>query len=282
MIGLKLNSAGVTDIGKKRPANEDTILNHTGLTKNGENFGVYMVCDGLGGHRAGDVASQMAVWTVVKELQTILPPLPANHISSADINQVVWTAVQRANEAIWYHGENNGSESRGMGTTLTMAVVINETVHIAHVGDSRLYLLRDGKLEQLTRDHTIAGALAEAGQISEDQVADHPRQNILTKALGRRETVNVDLMEIPFLPGDTLLLCSDGLWKAFKGKATLEEKLKAMEDADNTCQELIKEANELDGSDNISLVIVSANSEKPSLQQYFSQQVHRVREAMAV
>lgn len=286
MVSLQLDSAGMTDRGKTRAANEDTILNYTRCEESGENFGLYIVCDGLGGHQAGDVASQTAVRTVVQELQSILPPSPTHHLTtSADINHVIWTAVQKANEAIWQQAEKADGPGRGMGTTLTMAVVINDTVHIAHVGDSRLYLFREGQLEQLTRDHTMAAALAEVGQISEDEIADHPRQNILTRALGRKNSiVEAELMELPFLPGDTLLLCSDGLWKAFKGKkAKLEEMLQGMKNMHHTCRQLLMEANELDGSDNISLIIVSARSPRPSFQQRFTGQTQRqVREAVAV
>jgi serine/threonine protein phosphatase PrpC len=131
----------------------------------------------------------------------------------------------------------------------------------------------------------MAAALAEVGQISEDEIADHPRQNILTRALGRKNSiVEAELMELPFLPGDTLLLCSDGLWKAFKGKkAKLEEMLQGMKNMHHTCRQLLMEANELDGSDNISLIIVSARSPRPSLQQRFTSQAERqVREAVAV
>jgi serine/threonine protein phosphatase PrpC len=132
MVSLQLNSAGMTDRGQKRAANEDTILNYTRCEEPGENFGLYVVCDGLGGHQAGDVASQTAVRTVVQELQSILPPSPANHITtSADINHVIWTAVQKANEAIWQQAEKADGPGRGMGTTLTMAVVINDTVHMS-------------------------------------------------------------------------------------------------------------------------------------------------------
>lgn len=258
MVALQLISAGLTDQGRERPSNEDTILNHTGLTETGENFGLYIVCDGLGGHRAGDVASHMAVNTIATELEVILPPMPVHHLSSADINHTVWTAVQRANLEIWYATESKEAPTVGMGTTLTMAVVLNDKVHIAHVGDSRLYLLRDGTLEQLTQDHTMAAALAEAGQITKAEIADHPRQNVLTRALGRQNTVEIDLLEMPLLPGDMLLLCSDGFWKAFKGEERLQDQLNGEEKTADLCQRLIEQANEKDGSDNLSLIIVSA------------------------
>jgi protein phosphatase len=259
MVGLQLISAGLTDRGQQRRVNEDTILNHTGMTETGENFGLYIVCDGLGGHEAGDVASRIAVRTVSNALQSILPPLPAHHMSSADINHVLWAAVRKANTEIWNQGKNNGHQNiHGMGTTLTMAVVINETAYTAHVGDSRIYLLRQGKLEQLTQDHTMAAALAEAGHISEEELVDHPRQNILTKALGRQERTEVDLMELQLMPRDILLLCSDGFWKAFKRREILEKRLADGGKTAELCQELVDEANELDGSDNISLIIVAA------------------------
>jgi protein phosphatase len=282
MVALQLISAGLTDRGHERAANEDSILDYTGLTETGENFGLYIVCDGLGGHHAGDVASHMAVSTVDTELQVILPPMPPHHMNSADINHTIWTAVQRANLEIWYATESNELPTVGMGTTLTMAVVIYDTVHIAHVGDSRLYLLRDGKLEQLTQDHTMAAALAEAGQISPEEIVDHPRQNVLTRALGRQNTVEVDLLELPLLPGDMLLLCSDGFWKAFKGGKGFEEELNGREKTADLCRRLIEEANERDGSDNLSLIVVSAYKLKSELRRSDSMQLgeRQVRESV--
>jgi PPM family protein phosphatase len=283
METLRLVSAGMTDRGHERKVNEDTILNKTSVMETGDSFGLYVVCDGLGGHQAGDVASRTAVETVVKALQPILPPRPVTHMSSADINHTLWTAVQRANEEIWYQSEQSEIPSRGMGTTLTMAVIINNMAHIAHVGDSRLYLLRDGKLEQLTQDHTMAAALAEAGQIGEEEIDTHPRQNVLTKALGRQKTVEVELMELPLEQGDRLLLCSDGLWKAFKGREKLQNRLDSEEKTAELCQQLLEEANELDGSDNISLIVVSAYKARPGARQRESQQhrVERLRQPVA-
>jgi protein phosphatase len=258
MIALQLVSAGLTDRGKQRNVNEDAIFNHNGVTEAGRNYGLYIVCDGLGGHRAGDVASRTAIRTVTRELQSILPPSPAHHLSSADINQTIWTAVQKANEKILNLSPNGKDDPLGMGTTLTMAVIIDDIVHLAQVGDSRLYLLRDGKLTQLTHDHTMAAALAEAGQISFEEVNNHPRQNILLKAVGRQTALEADLMEVPLIPGDKLLICSDGFYKAYTGDVEiLERRLNSEARTADLCKELLEEAVELDGSDNVSLIIVS-------------------------
>lgn len=257
MIALQLVSAGLTDRGTQRNVNEDAIFNHNGVTEAGRNYGLYIVCDGLGGHRAGDVASRTAIRTVTRELQSILPP-SAHHSSSADINQAVWAAVQKANKQILNLSPNGKDDPRGMGTTLTMAVIIDDLVHMAHVGDSRLYLLRGGKLTQLTHDHTMAAALAEAGQISFEEVNNHPRQNVLTKAIGRQGRPEADLMEVPLVPGDKLLLCSDGFYKAFVGGVeTLEKRLNSEARTADLCKDLLEEALRLDGSDNISLILVS-------------------------
>jgi protein phosphatase len=258
MIALQLVSAGLTDRGKQRNVNEDAIFNHNGVTEAGRNYGLYIVCDGLGGHRAGDVASRTAIRTVTRELQSILPPSPAHHLSSADINQTIWTAVQKANEKILNLSPNGKDDPLGMGTTLTMAVIIDDIVHLAQVGDSRLYLLRGGKLTQLTHDHTMAAALAEAGQITFEEVNNHPRQNILLKAVGRQTALEADLMEVPLIPGDKLLICSDGFYKAYTGDVEiLERRLNSEARTADLCKELLEEAVELDGSDNVSLIIVS-------------------------
>jgi protein phosphatase len=179
-------------------------------------------------------------------------------LSSADINQTIWTAVQKANEKILNLSPNGKDDPLGMGTTLTMAVIIDDIVHLAQVGDSRLYLLRGGKLTQLTHDHTMAAALAEAGQISFEEVNNHPRQNILLKAVGRQTALEADLMEVPLIPGDKLLICSDGFYKAYTGDVEiLERRLNSEARTADLCKELLEEAVELDGSDNVSLIIVS-------------------------
>jgi protein phosphatase len=258
MVALQLVSAGLTDRGKKRIANEDTILDHTGLTESEENYGLYIVCDGLGGHGAGDTASHMAVRTVVKMLSPIIPPPLPDRFTAADVNQKMWEAVQEANRQIWQHAQASEIEAMGMATTLTMAAVFNNIIHVAHVGDSRLYLWRTGEMIQLTQDHSMAAALADAGYISQKEVKNHPRSNVLTKVVGRAGDVDVDLMEVPLLKDDRLLLCSDGLWKAFPEDETLQRRFEEMEEPAELCKELVNEANRKDGSDNISGIVVAA------------------------
>jgi serine/threonine protein phosphatase PrpC len=137
-----------------------------------------------------------------------------------------------------------------------LALIYGNRAHIANVGDSRTYVWRRGQLTQITRDHSLAALLAERGQIDKTAIADHPRSNVLYQALGIHEKVDVDLFEWDLQPGDKLLLCSDGLWRAFPDTAELARWLDSTAAPDDLCQRLVAEANRRDGSDNISAVVV--------------------------
>jgi len=233
---VKIEVGSATDIGRVRERNEDSVLVDPPL---------YVVADGMGGHRGGQVASQVALETM-ERLATEGPGSLANH-------------VRRANSAIWDRSVEDERLS-GMGTTLTAARIDGSSALIAHVGDSRAYLLRDGMLRQLTTDHTLVDRMVKSGEITEAEAEVHPHKNVLTRALGTDEQVEVDEDSIALVDGDRLVICSDGL----TGMVTEDQIQAILENTDHPQQaadRLVKAANRAGGIDNISVVVLDAIGE---------------------
>lgn len=248
----RFESSGLTDVGQKRENNEDSFLCDRSL-------GLYMVCDGMGGHQAGEVASRMAVDIVARQLEE-------SHANFADLVKtedgqqallsLVETAVERACKEIYQQAAQNPKQ-RGMGTTLTLLLVLGEKAIMAHVGDSRLYLYRAGAIDQLSHDHTFVATLVQNGVLSPEDAKRHPYANVLTRCLGIQESVLVDTLLFDVLPGDTFMLCSDGLAGALESS---EELTMLLDERDVTKlpQTLVDIANVRGGSDNITCVVVRA------------------------
>lgn len=263
-----LESAALTDRGQRRRRNEDTVFQHTYQGKN-NGIGLYMVCDGLGGHGEGEVASKMAAQSMLAELGRVFAvhrsqAAPAQTVpSSLTLQRWMRTAVTKANTKIRRYVQTlDEPPYRTPGSTVTLALIYGHLAHIANVGDSRTYTWREGQLTQITHDHSLAAQLAQAGHIQETEIATHPRNNIISRALGLHENVEADLFQWHLQPGDRLLLCSDGLWKAFPDSAELAAWLGSTSDADELCWQLVAEANQRDGSDNISVIIVNINEQQ--------------------
>jgi protein phosphatase len=217
-----------------RTNNEDTVFPET----SGESGGpaVLMVADGMGGHIAGEVASRLAVNTAAS-----VDLAPADRVAAA--NRAIREQVARQ------------PDLEGMATTLTLVELTSDGVaHFGHIGDSRAYLFRDGELRQLTDDHTVVAQYVAAGTLSPEEAADHPHSHMLTRCLGLTRFVNVDEIDLPLVPDDRLLLCSDGLTLML----TDDEIAKSLstESADETVWALIERANQAGGQDNISVIIV--------------------------
>ena len=224
------------DIGRVREKNDDSILIDPPL---------YIVADGMGGHRGGDVASQLALATI-EEL-------------ASEGRGTLMDHIRAANRAVWDQSVEDERLS-GMGTTLTAAQIDGANALIAHVGDSRAYLLREGKLRQLTTDHTLVGRMVRSGEITEAEAEVHPHKNVLTRSLGTDEEVDVDEDTIALLNGDQLLLCSDGL----TGMVTEDQIQAILENSEGPQQaadRLVKAANRAGGIDNISVVVLAAVGE---------------------
>ena len=224
-----------TDVGRGRSANEDAFVADA-------DSGLYAVADGMGGHRAGEVASATAVET----LRSVFGS-----------RRRIGEAVEAANAAVFAQAGEN-PEMRGMGTTVT-AVALTEGRYaiIGHVGDSRAYLLRDGALSQVTEDHSLVEQLVREGQLSPEEAANHPQRAIITRALGIEPDVEVDIYEVDLRPGDRLLLCSDGLTNMVRDQQ-LEAMLREQSDPQQAAEMMVDAANAAGGDDNITVVIVDA------------------------
>jgi PPM family protein phosphatase len=236
---MRLSSFAGSDVGRLRSGNEDSYF--CGQT-------VFAVADGLGGHQGGEVASAAAVEPLAN--------LDGRSFKDAgEAAEALATAIREANEAIL--GRAAGDPALyGMGTTVTAAVAGGGYLQLAHVGDSRAYLLRGGTLEQLTTDHTVVGELVRRGRLTPQQAAVHPERSILTRAVGLDPRVPVDLPDpLELQPGDQVLLCSDGLTEAV-ADGRIAELLSAAQDGQVACQSLIDAANDAGGPDNITVVLV--------------------------
>lgn len=227
-------------------------------------LGLYVVCDGMGGGNAGEIASALAVETIYAHLveaarHADLPMIgPWNATVSAPANRLA-SAIRAANEAV--HRESwSRPDYAGMGTTVVAALLHEEVLAIAHVGDSRLYLVRNGTIEALTTDHSWVAEQILKGLITEEDAARSPRRNIVTKALGVESSVDVELTEVPVKSGDMLLLCSDGLTRGVHPNDILHI-LSGSEDLPTMSDRLIVMANEAGGDDNTTVVVVTLRDE---------------------
>jgi len=231
-VTVHARHGAVTDIGRVRRGNEDRYLVDPSL-------GLYAVADGMGGHRAGEVASETA--------------LDALHEAVGDGGDIE-TAMTLANEAV-FEKASDDDELRGMGTTLTAVTLRDDKLEVGHVGDSRAYLRRDGSLQQLTDDHSLVAELVAAGEISEDEAEVDPRRSMITRALGIEPGVEVDVVPIAVQAGDRLVLCSDGLTGMIRDDA-LAEILEQESDPKDAAKRLVDRANEAGGIDNVTVVVV--------------------------
>jgi serine/threonine protein phosphatase PrpC len=254
---------GLTDVGAVRKSNEDAFVvaelttGHTNLTggslrqKLKERGTLLLVSDGMGGHEAGDVASRMAVQHVSLELAAA--PLDRKPQDAMRL------AVERANEAIWTEATRNPAR-RGMGATLVAAWVRGPDAYVASVGDSRVYLMRGGRMRQITRDQSMVETMVEAGAIPRAEAASHPQRNVILQAMGATETVVVALERVELRRGDVLVLCSDGL----SGKLRDEEMRDAIlmtPDLEQACRQMVDLAKERGGEDNITVVLGELDGE---------------------
>ncbi len=232
---LRLRAAAATDVGNLRDNNQDDLLIIDDA--------LFVVADGMGGHVAGEVASREAV-----EAMSAAYEAPG---STDDVRQ----AVRLANGAVWKRGDDDPSY-RGMGTTVTaVAVIDNDMLAVANVGDSRTYLMRDGELMQLTQDHSFVQEAVRSGQLTRAQAESHPRRSQLTRALGVGDDVDVDVDVIGPLTGDRLLLCSDGLWDEV-GDQLIAMVLTNHRDPDDAAGKLVHWAKEAGGRDNITVIVL--------------------------
>jgi serine/threonine protein phosphatase PrpC len=235
---MKIEVGVATDIGRVRDGNEDSFLVVVDPP-------LFAVADGMGGHRGGEVASHLALETV-EEL-------------AGQGEGTLADQVREANRAVFAKSQDDRSVN-GMGTTLTAAKVLDDTVLLAHVGDSRAYLLRAGAMRQLTDDHTLVNRMLKAGEITAGEAGVHPHRNVLTRALGTEPEVKVDTDEVALMDGDRMLLCSDGLFGMLT-EDQIQAICEAEPDPQKAADKLVRAANRAGGVDNITVLVLDAHQE---------------------
>ena len=262
----KIEIYGLTDVGLVRDHNEDSI---------GENqdLGLVVLADGMGGHRGGEVASAITVSTILESLADELNKNGSGEIDEAtgySLESIaVHNAVIKANENV-FTSSNENSQYRGMGTTVVVLLFYDDHFTVAHVGDSRLYRYRDGELEQITRDHSLMQELVDRGFYTTDQAQESLNKNLVTRAVGVEESVEVDVFEDIAHSGDIYLLCSDGVTDMLDDdviKNTIEDNT---EDLEKIATELVRLSNASGGKDNISAILARPLKPFPANNNLFS------------
>ena len=242
---VRYTAAAVTDRGRKRPSNEDAY----GYSVEA---GVYVVCDGMGGAAAGDVASTIAVDEVLRLLKG---HKPEGDVSLSDAAQ---NAICAANEAIYSRAQRN-HRLNGMGTTLVALATREQHVWVLNIGDSRCYRLRQGRLEQVTQDHSLVEEQVRMGRMTQREALHSPLKNVITRALGTQSQVTPDVFEMEAEAGDLFLLCSDGLTRELSDE-TIESLLNRELPLEGLSARLVEEAKRAGGHDNITCLLVRAQA----------------------
>lgn len=256
-IEHKVRAAGLTDVGLKREHNEDSML----VAKD---LGLFSVADGMGGHAAGEVASAAAISAVedfvhqARDDENITWPFGTR--TDLDSNEnILLSALSLANQKVCSLSKSDTSLG-GMGTTVVALYLVDDKAHVGHVGDSRLYRFRDGVLEIVTQDHSWVNEQLQRNIISEEEARTHRWRNVITRALGSRDDIEVDIQTLETQPGDLFLLCSDGLTSMMSDAEISETLNSGNVDPPKICEELVRLANEAGGLDNVSVIVVQVDA----------------------
>jgi len=254
---LRYVAAAKTDVGQKRQGNEDRFCLDPSL-------GLYVVADGMGGHAAGEVASRLAVETIQEWMEKYLSGAdvaivgPAVAAGSAEANFLL-SSIRLANRII-FDSAKDRREYAGMGTTVVAVLAQDDRFVLAHVGDSRIYRIRGDRIDQVSRDHSFVQEQVDNGVMSAAEAHQSQYRHMITRALGLKERVDVDLTEQPARPGDVLLLCSDGLSDLLDDEDMLAAVRDHADDLDRACQAMVDRANAKGGDDNITVLVVQAQA----------------------
>jgi serine/threonine protein phosphatase PrpC len=265
--GVRLSFGAKSDVGLMRGASgdpdEDSVFAmafstlYESVTQ--PTVGLFIVADGIGGSEAGEVASKMCLQIVVPDLmrQIVLPILEGKAVEDAAVRVHIQDAILKANDEIYKVAQDRKND---MGTTITLALVVNDNAYIASVGDSRTYLFADGKLRLITRDHSLVASLVERKMIQPEEIYTHPQRNMIVRSLGAKPELDVDLFPaedgaLKLKPGSRLLLCCDGLWEMVRDDE-MEEEMWQESDPQKLCDKLVARANQMGGEDNISAITV--------------------------
>jgi len=251
-LSAKLEIANQSDVGLKRPHNEDSTIT------DGRN-GIVILADGMGGYKAGEVASALAVTNILFGITNGLKKLKSSQIdeSTGFCNEslLIRDAITHANSVI-YNTAKADPQCQGMGTTIVVGLFHNNILSIAHVGDSRLYRIRNNELQQVTKDHSLIQELIDRGLYTPEEAHANTPKNLVTRAMGIEADVNVDVVEEEVLPDDIYLLCSDGLTDLVKDEEIHLTLSKYSANLAQTADELVKFANKRGGKDNTSIILV--------------------------
>ncbi len=247
---MKIEAYGLSDVGRKRTRNEDSFLVS-------EELGLFVVADGMGGHSGGEYASRLAVVTIEEVLSSMIGDPEATVISGVNSDEDEYGdrlkyAIRMASQKIFDQALYD-PELKGMGTTITAVVSQGETAYVANVGDSRVYMVSDGQIKQLTNDHSLVSEQIRAGLITEADAKKHKLKNIITRSVGYQEDVEIDVIKVTVKLGDKFVLCSDGLTNMVENPDIL--RLVSSNDIQTSCRELINMANKNGGDDNVTAII---------------------------
>jgi len=252
-----LEAYGRTDVGRRRKLNEDSFLV-------APEYNLYAVCDGMGGHNAGEVASKMAIETLESFVEKshrekeITWPYGLDVELSFEGNRIQ-TALKLANKKV-FKAADNREEYTGMGTTVVAALAVGKMLTVGSAGDSRCYLLRDGALKQLTTDDSWVSAAWAEGILNAEEIERHPLRNVITRAVGAKETLEVNIVEQELQDGDLALLCSDGLHSMITNEQILKVLTPLPESLEDASARLVAAANEAGGKDNVTVVLLRYTS----------------------
>jgi protein phosphatase len=259
-MGFHFKIGATTHVGKVRAINEDNFFA-------AQDMGLFMVADGLGGQNAGEVASEMAVETIKSHLVGKENPLVGEYAQefSHNTNRLL-SGIRLTNSAIYEAGQKN-PEQQGMGTTISSAFINGNAITMAHVGDSRIYRIREGRMEQLTVDHSLIEEQLRRGLITEEEAEESKHKHVITRALGAEDTIQIDADEEILLDRDRILLCTDGLTDMVGEEDILRMIFRNGDDPQKACEELVDMANAKGGTDNITVILVHCEKDerKPGL-----------------
>jgi len=274
---INLIAAALTDTGLQRDLNEDRVWSEIYNPSEGESVGLFIVCDGMGGHLGGECASHWAVETIKREMANFFCPkdprgtvkLSDNEAAAqansgpvtrkSDITKLenqITNAIQTANDVVHEYAQQKPQEAGDAGTTISLAFVQGGRAVIANVGDSRTYIIRDNQLNQISNDHSLVASLVASGQLQPEEVYSHPQRNVIYRSLGQKQQVQIDTYIQTIRTGNYLLLCSDGLWEMVQDDELIVKLVTTSKDTREACQKLVDEANKAGGEDNIGVVVV--------------------------
>jgi serine/threonine protein phosphatase PrpC len=245
-----------SDPGKTRKENEDSFVIFSFdfvYESRRKNITLLVIADGMGGHKSGEKASELGVGGITEAIINRI--LARDHIilTGEDIKNSIQTAAREVNVSLFNLGERN-SQLKGMGTTLTLALVMGNAAYIGHVGDSRAYIVSKDEMRQITRDHSLVQEMVDRGELTPEEARTHPRKNIITRAIGVYKDIDVDVYEEYIFGDDYLLLCCDGLTDMVTDQE-IYTVVMSNDDPQQICDILIQKANEKGGRDNISVIV---------------------------